>query len=62
MEGAKTDQHDSMMEWTYDHFKYLRAMKNQDFKTSKSWKLYQCEPGGRKMNVFNTKYMPFEGF
>eukprot|EP00957_Ditylum_brightwellii_P205696 15345008-Ditylum_brightwellii.AAC.1 len=50
MEGAKADQYDSIIEWTYDHFQHLRAMKNQDIKISKSWKLYQCEPGGRNMN------------
>eukprot|EP00957_Ditylum_brightwellii_P081756 6220294-Ditylum_brightwellii.AAC.1 len=49
-EGATTDQYYSIMEWTYDHFQHLRAMKNQDIKTSKPWKLYQCETDGRKMN------------
>eukprot|EP00957_Ditylum_brightwellii_P091361 6956266-Ditylum_brightwellii.AAC.1 len=50
------------MEWTYDQFKHLRAIRNQDCNTSKTWKLYQCVPGGRNMKVFNTSYMPFEGF
>eukprot|EP00957_Ditylum_brightwellii_P049297 3740450-Ditylum_brightwellii.AAC.1 len=49
-EGANTDQYDSIIEWTYDHFEHLRAMKNQDINASKSWKLYQCENDGRKMN------------
>eukprot|EP00957_Ditylum_brightwellii_P207809 15354626-Ditylum_brightwellii.AAC.1 len=50
------------MEWTYDQFEHLRAMRNQDIKTSKTWKLYQCVPGGRNMNPFNTSYLSFEGF
>eukprot|EP00957_Ditylum_brightwellii_P034072 2581039-Ditylum_brightwellii.AAC.1 len=33
MEGAKTDQ--------YASIKHLRAMRSQNIKTSKSWKLYQ---------------------
>eukprot|EP00957_Ditylum_brightwellii_P076917 5846453-Ditylum_brightwellii.AAC.1 len=49
-EGAKTDQYDSIIEWTYDHFERLRAMKIQDNNTSKSWKLYQYETDGRMMN------------
>eukprot|EP00957_Ditylum_brightwellii_P055385 4197668-Ditylum_brightwellii.AAC.1 len=49
-EGAETDQYDSIIEWTYHHFEHLRAMKNQYINTSKSWKLYQCETDGRKMN------------
>eukprot|EP00957_Ditylum_brightwellii_P205403 15343730-Ditylum_brightwellii.AAC.1 len=50
------------MEWTYDHFQHLRAMRNQNIKTSKSWKLYQYETDGRSINCFNTSYMPLEGF
>eukprot|EP00957_Ditylum_brightwellii_P070575 5362035-Ditylum_brightwellii.AAC.1 len=53
-EGAKPDQYDSIIEWTYDHFQHLKAMRNQDIKTSISWKLYQCETDRRKMDVFNT--------